>query len=175
MWTFSSVSTKQMFPVVFSTSKLFNMAIIASEISSPENMGKKQESPPARERKRHTTRRVASHAELVWWEGRYPLPGGGTPWGNPTWTWDGVPPCLDLRLGTPLPGPGMGYPPAWTWEGGTPCLDLGWGTPCQLDGVTPPQVWTDTQTENITSPHPSDAGGKNYTSENTHQKQINLS
>ena len=38
------------------------------------------------------------------------------------------------------------------------------GTPSPLaDGVLspPPQVRTDTQTENITFPHPSDAGGKN--------------
>ena len=28
-------------------------------------------------------------------------------------------------------------------------------------GTPPPQVWIDTQSENITSRHPSDAGGKN--------------
>ena len=31
---------------------------------------------------------------------------------------------------------------------------MGWVPP-------PPQVWTDTQSENITSRHPSDAGGNN--------------
>ena len=41
MLTFSAVSSKQMFPVVFSTSKLFNMVIIESEISSPENTRRK--------------------------------------------------------------------------------------------------------------------------------------
>ena len=49
--------------------------------------------------------------------GGYPIPGGGVPhpdlgWGTPpTWTWDGVPHYLDLRWGTSLPRPGMGYPP----------------------------------------------------------------
>ena len=48
-------------------------------------------------------------------------PGQGGIHGTPsTWTWDGVPPYLDLGWGTPLPGPGMGYPPY---------LDLRWGTP----------------------------------------------
>ena len=61
-----------------------------------------------------------------------------------TWTWD--PP--DLRPGTPLPGPGTpppgpGTSPTWTWT---------WDPP-------PKRVW---QTENITSRHPSDAGGNNY-------------
>ena len=75
---------------------------------------------------------------------------------------------LDLGWGTllgwdtpPLSGPGMGYPhPELGW--GTPLShqDLGWGTPTQTwDGVPPLQTWE--QTETITFPHPSDAGGKN--------------
>ena len=94
--------------------------------------------------------------------GGYPLPRGGTP---PTCTWEGGPPSR----------PGKGYcrpatweggtPPAWIWEGVPPCLDLGRGyPPCQPGMVVPPppvEVWTDTQSETITFPHPSDAGGKN--------------
>ena len=73
------------------------------------------------------------HPDLVW----------GVPWVLPTiQTWDGVPPHPDLRWGTPPPRPGMGYPPP---------TDLGRGIP--------PNKWG--QTENITFPHPSDAGGKN--------------
>ena len=66
---------------------------------------------------------------------------GGTPhpdlgWGTHTWTWDGVPPCLDLGWGIPLPGSGMEYPPGrdgvptiLTWDGVLPYLDLGWDIP----------------------------------------------
>ena len=54
----------------------------------------------------------------------------------------------------------MGYPPTWTWDGVPPYLDLRWGTP-------PPHKCG--QTENITSRHPSDAGGKNQQSD---EKQI---
>ena len=79
------------------------------------------------------------------------------PWGTPppVRTYDGVPrpemgylPILDLRLGYPLP-------PSWPGMGLT--------SPCWQDGVPPPPVdmWTDTQSENITFPHPSDAGGNN--------------
>ena len=57
------------------------------------------------------------------------------------------------RMGYPPSGSGMGYPPVWTWDGvPPPHPDLGWGTP-------PPHKCG--QTENITFPHPSDAGGKN--------------
>ena len=69
-------------------------------------------------------------------------------------TWPGIPQVLphpDLGWGTPhhpdLDRGSPGYPPHHP--------DLGWGN-------TPPpvEVWTDTQSENITFPHPSDAGGK---------------
>ena len=42
-------------------------------------------------------------------------------------------------MGTPLPGPGMGYPPTWTWDGVLPYPDLGRGTPptWTWDGVPP--------------------------------------
>ena len=45
-----------------------------------------------------------------------------------------------------------GVPPAW--EGRYPPAKVGTPPP-------PVEVWTDTQTETITFPHPSDAGGKN--------------
>ena len=52
-------------------------------------------------------------------------------------------------LRPPLPGPGPGTPPpTWTWD--PPYLDLG-----------PPPPPKCGQTENITSRHPSDAGGYN--------------
>ena len=111
-------------------------------------------------------------------------------WGTlpPAWTWDGVPPSqiwtggvvpiqswmgvapisrmgypcpdlgwgtthLDLGWGTPLSRPGMGYHPTWTWDGVPPsCPDLRWGTPSPRKCE---------QTENITFPHPSDAGSNN--------------
>ena len=79
-----------------------------------------------RECKRHTACHVActrcaalSNPDLVWGgtqsqvlgEG-YPVPGWG---GGDTLSqvWGGTlgTPHLDLGLGTPLPGPGMGYPP----------------------------------------------------------------
>ena len=76
------------------------------------------------------------------WDGVPPRPGTGYPPGPGTWYpprpgtgtpldlgW--VPPYLDLRWGTPLPRPEMGYPPR---NGG--------------------------QSENITFRHPLDAGGK---------------
>ena len=93
------------------------------------------------ERKRHTTCRVAStrYAALVGVGvsllGYPPSAGWGSWMGVPPISWRGVPSCLDQ---------GRGYPPG------------------QLDGVPPPvEVWTDTQSENINSCHPSDAGG-NY-------------
>ena len=107
--------------------------------------------------------------------GGYPIQtwSGGTPhhpdlrWGTPQ-TWDGVPPYLDLGWGTPhldlgwdtpLPRPGMGYPlPDLGW--GTPYLDLRWDTPLpRPEKEYPPCKYG--QSENITSHHPSDAGGKN--------------
>ena len=74
-----------------------------------------------RERKRHTAHRVAVASACY---------SGGGYYGYPP-TWDGI---------TPLPGPGMGYPPyldlGWgtppptrAWDGVPPYLDLGWGTP----------------------------------------------
>ena len=84
-----------------------------------------------RERKRHTARHVAST--------RYAARVRGTP---PSWdlTWMGVPPFQ--VGGTPFSGGGTPFPGRW-----------GTGTPVD--------VWTDTQSETITFPHPSDAGGKN--------------
>ena len=83
---------------------------------------------------------------------------------------NGIPPCLDLGWGTPIqtwdgvpPTPGMGYPHVWTWDGVPP--------PTQTwDEVPPTQSWDRVplppphkceQTETITFPHPSDAGGEN--------------
>ena len=61
------------------------------------------------------------------------------------------PPPSKARSGTPL----APLPPR-------PRLDqVPPSPPCpRLDQVPPPQVWIDTQSENITSRHPSDAGGK---------------
>ena len=62
--------------------------------------------------------------------------------------------------GTPS-SPGWGYPPFRPGMG-YPCPHLGWGTPHSDLGWGPPppvKVWTDTQSENITFPHLSDAGG----------------
>ena len=73
-------------------------------------------------------------------------------WGTPT---------SDLRWGTPPPRPEMGYPPYLRLEMGyPPTSHLRWGNP------TPPRKCE--QTENITFPHPSDAGGnKSQSSMNT--------
>ena len=77
------------------------------------------------------------HPDLVRGYPRYhppSRPGQGYPRYSPTiqtWdgvppTWDGVPPNLgqgtppDLRWGTPLPRPEMGYPPTQTWDGVPP-------------------------------------------------------
>ena len=47
----------------------------------------------------------------------------------------------------------MGHPhPDLGWDTPPPHPDLEWGNP------PPVEVWTDTQSENITFPHPSDAG-----------------
>ena len=87
-----------------------------------------------------------------------PISRMGTP--PPIQTWDWVPHHLDLRQGTP-PHPHL--------EWGTPCLDLGWGTPLPHLGWGTPLSRPGTgyhpprkcgQTENITFPHTSDAGGK---------------
>ena len=80
----------------------------------------------------------------------------------PIMTWEGGTPCPDLEW---VP------PPVLTWKGGTPHPhpDLGRGYCCCSDmggGYPPPKSggWGIPrkcgQTENITFPHPSDAGGK---------------
>ena len=87
--------------------------------------------------------------------------------GTPSQVGRGV---LHLRsggtLGTPhhpdLVGghPGTPYPDL-RW--GTPYLDLGWGTPYpDLRWILPPPPRKCEQTENITFPHPSDAGGNKF-------------
>ena len=86
------------------------------------------------------TRGRVHHPDL---EGEYPylvLNGGGGSTSSST------------RGGLKPPsGPGMGYP----------CPDLGWGTPdippIGKTGYPPVEVSTDTQSENITFPHPLDA------------------
>ena len=60
-------------------------------------------------------------------------------------------------------------PPTWTGPGGG--TYLGWGVPTLARGYLPwsggrylpgyPRVWTDKQTETITFPYPTDAGGNN--------------
>ena len=126
-----------------------------------------------------------SNPDLV---GGYPVPGqGGTPSragqgvphpryrGYPIQTWSGgtpgTPPTgmgypLQPEMGYPRPGmgyplprPRMGCPPIWTWDGVPPYLDLGWGTPLPRPEMGYPPCKCG-QTENITSRHPSDAGGK---------------
>ena len=125
-----------------------------------------------RECKRHTACHVASahYAALSrggTWDGVPPYPNlDGVPppprpemgyLPPPTQTWDGV---------TPLPRPEMGYPPTQTWDGVAPYLDLGQGTPRKCG-----------QTENITSRHPSDAGGNNVNEffTNTHASESRVS
>ena len=87
------------------------------------------------------------------------MAGSGTPptW---TWTWDppphrksetwDLPPPENSETWDPPPRPWLDRvpPPSWTWT---------WDPP-------PVEVWTDTQSENITPRHPSDAGGKTYLS-----------
>ena len=54
----------------------------------------------------------------------------------------------------------MGYPPSESGMGYPLCLDLGQGTPPSRPGMGyPPPPHMCEQTENITFPHPSDAGG----------------
>ena len=103
-----------------------------------------------RERKRHTDRRVASarYAALSPNEGT-PLPPSVQTWDGPTpiWTWNGVP-TIQTRdvVAPPHPNLEMGYPlsPSRPWN-----------------GVPAPPPRQCGQTENITFPHHSDAGGKN--------------
>ena len=53
-----------------------------------------------------------------------PLPGGYPGW---------VPPCRGVpQAGAPWQGYTRWVPPAWTWDGVPPHLDLGWGTPLPL-------------------------------------------
>ena len=85
----------------------------------------------------------------------YPPPRSGN-WVPPPGAGKGVPPTWTWKGGTP--GPGKGVPPTWTWEGGTP-PGPGKGLPPLIP--SPIEVWADTQSETITFPHPSDAGGKN--------------
>ena len=87
---------------------------MSSFVNIPTKVNTKLNKKVLRERKRHTTRRVASarYAALS------PNRGGG---GYPTMTWTG-------GSGGTLPSrPGMEYP-----------LQEGGGTPPQLDGVPPP-------------------------------------
>ena len=85
------------------------------------------------------------------WQGLPPWswPGMGYPL---FWTWGGGTPPPEPEMGYPLPGPEMGrrgYPSSWP--------GIGW----RNDSRAPPpavEMWTDTQSENITFPHPSHAG-----------------
>ena len=119
-----------------------------------------------RERKRFTACHVASarYAALSNGEGvPHPvLVVGGTLPTTTMQTWSGgVPPTIQTwswgSPGTPLPPsrPGMGYPPPRP-EMGNPL------PPTHRPGMRyPPPPQKCRQTENITFPHPSDAGGKN--------------
>ena len=110
---------------------------------------------------------------LCLWEG-LPHPGHGgvshpvMVGGFPIQSWWGVP-------WVPPSRPGWGVSPTiQTWLGYPPHPDLAWGYPIQswwvgvphhhsdLAGPPLPQikVWTDTQSENVTSPHSLDVGGK---------------
>ena len=81
------------------------------------------------------------------------LPGKSETWDPPrkSETWD--PPPENLRPGT-LPGKSETWNPPMSMAGsGTPPPTWTWDPP------SPVEVWTDIQSENITSRHPSDAGG----------------
>ena len=133
------------------------------------------------ERKRHIAYQVL---HLLSYSGvPYPWSGVPHPWSGypPVWTWLGYPPVWTWP-GYPSSGSGWGtpqegawnqslrYPPERTWdqlkyyemEMGTPRKDMG---PVEVlwdgEGVLPSPVWTNKQTETITFPHPSEAGGKN--------------
>ena len=113
-----------------------------------------------RERKRHTAFRVAS-ARFADGGGRVPPIQswtGGTPGYSPTLILDGVPHQQDGV--SPYPDFGWGYLPPNQQDGVPLQLDLVWGkVPIWTwDGVPPRKCG---QTETITFPHPSDAGGKN--------------
>ena len=130
---------------------------------------------------RHTVRRVASarYADLSpdrWgrgypiqsWMGGYPisLDDGGVP--HPVLTMGGgTPSSLGWGTFSPPPRQQDGVPPAQTWDGIPPHLDLGMGYPLPLSGpgmrLPPPLPRKCGQTENITFPHHSDAGGNKFT------------
>ena len=168
-----------------------------------------------REHKRHTTHRIASacYADLSpdggggggihpalgkWgypiqsWAGGYPIQSwpGGTPsspgqGGIPIQSWIlyGVPHIS--RIGYPLCGPEMGYPPSRPGTGCSPLYGPGMGYPAPIqtrDGIPPPPSGPgmgyppnpDLEGEppspprvnglkKITFPHPSDAGGNKLT------------
>ena len=157
-------------------------AMVFKYVMKPEK-SKQQKSPPAWTQE--TYRPLLIKYSICWPIGGgevphpldrgYPLPGWENPvpgWGYPTsgWggtpslaevptigTWAGYPPDLagvpptDLTMvppsgpdqGIPLSGPGWGTFPFWPWSG----------------YPYPSPVWTNKQTETITFPHPSDAGG----------------
>ena len=99
------------------------------------------------------------------WGGTPARSGVGTPsqvWGVPRPGLDGGYPIPEVGVPWPgLDGGGWGTPHHSDLDGIPP--DLRWGTPNHpdLDGVRPPPPRKCEQTENITFPHPSDAGGKN--------------
>ena len=92
---------------------------------------------------------VAPCPDLGW---GIPRPDLGMRYPSPDLRWS-APPHPDLRIGYPLSRPGMGYPPSWPGNGVASPLSAGQGYP------HPPRKYE--QTENITFPHPSDAGGNN--------------
>ena len=76
-----------------------------------------------------------------------PRPGTGY---CPTQTWDGVPHL------------GWGTPPTQTWDGVPPPRPrMGYPSPLRPEMGYPPHPRKCGQTETITFPHPSDAGGNN--------------
>ena len=135
----------------------------------------KQESPPVGNRTRHTARSVTCSG------GGYPVLARGYPspeWGGggtsvlargiPQSWWRGVPQYWLGEGGYFSPGGGYPCPEkdlrpeTWkrTWDWGTPRKDLEPETRQRTWDCGIPRVWTDKQTENITFPHLSDAGGK---------------
>ena len=104
-----------------------------------------------RERKRHTTRRVASTPYVVL-TGNPPPPARVPPR-------QGIPPGQGTPLARVPPGPG--YPPWLDLAGYPPGCPMAFWEMLQSImgyGYPPPRC---EQTENITFPHPSDADGKN--------------
>ena len=137
------------------------MPWLSSVRTWPAEIYYKQESPPAWTQEAYRPPR--SKCSLCCSVGGVPHPdlargGGGVP--HPDLTWSNPPP----------PPPGPGYHPERTWDQwcgkepgtgvppwkghGTSDLGKNMGL-----GYPPSQMWTDKQTENITIPHPSDAGG----------------